>query len=49
MESMRRNAAASSGVCFFCKSGVLQGTTNPGRVQDCRSHRDFRVPLSRKH
>lgn len=38
-----RHASASSGVCFFCKSGVLEGTTNPAQVQDYRLGRG---PLS---
>lgn len=38
-----RHASASSGVCFFCKSGVLEGTTNPAQVQDYRLDRG---PLS---
>lgn len=31
------HASASSGVCFLCMSGALQGTANPARPQDCRA------------
>ena len=40
------HASASSGGCFLCKSGMLQGTINPVRHQDYRSRGDFTEPRS---
>lgn len=34
------HASAPSGICSFCKSGVLQGTANPARVPDHRAGGD---------
>ena len=40
------HASASSGGCFLCKSGMLQGTINPVRRRDYRSRGDFTEPRS---